>query len=382
MRDQLAFARLRVPVVGAAFGDGPPRLEWSDADTPSRTVAVDNLLWDLQRLGRDEAPNEQIILTARKYGPLRIRRCGIPGTALAEDVLTAADRPWEDLETQIAWADARLGVNRLEPLPGYGTFEDDPSAGFFVDGTDQARWEPLAAHRAYGRVLRAALRIGADLVAGKGVTLSMFADTWSPAVRLPPIVPSQEGLPPAPRRFAPANPMDWQVPEYALAWWKEIDLSLTASENRPLTLRRAFSWTLDSLATSAGLRIHAIWPEASIENQQATATTSAHEKRRPALTYALAPIPLPQYPTDVPVQVSEIEWSVWAVAVAQLHAAVCSTPGWVECDVCGMMFPIGDTKRGPRLGEPAYCGDACRTDAKNLRRRSISANKLRSPRAR
>lgn len=357
VRSQVERARLAVPprIEGEAPGLGPPRISWSDAGVESHLVTVGSLLMDLQRLGRPSATSGEAVRLARKYGPLRVRRNGCPGRPGDRGALSGGDRTWDTAAGQALWA-SRWG----EPLD-WGLSEDHPRFPALLD--EPAAWEPLAAWHCYGRVLRTMLDIAARLAAGDSVPMSMFADTWAPGSRhlYPLVVPADVKLAPRPEAFDPSQPACWAVSDYARDWWRVV------SQAEGLTPQAALAWQLGGLAESAGLRLCLTWPDASRQ-------PGGSPDLGPV--YHMAPAPIATYPTAQTVRESQTEWSVWAVAVAQLHAAVASRRDWIECDECAVRFPIEARRRKPHAGHPAYCGDKCRLAGETRRRNLAHALRL------
>lgn len=385
VRHQLANARLRVPIIRAVYPPGPPRLEWSEIDSRNSEHEVGSLLMDLRRLSRAGAPDKEIIELARRYGPLRVGRSGVPGTFSPSAALTGKDRYWEDSQAQTGWADQILGLTDPSSLSDEGDFSsEEPTSedlDYLFEDREPAQWEPLAAWRAYSRVLSTVLGIAGDLEAEREVPLVRFADTWSPATgQLSPLGSwSKPGEPPSrPDPFDITDPRSWDVPEFAHEWWWELEESLDTSEARTTAARRALSWILNCLADSAGLRTYQVWAEDSQYASESAALSRMNSDTRYIPTYVLAPDPQVTFPTDWPAYPSEISWSVWSVVVSQLHAAVMSKRGWIECDSCGLTFPIEEGHRHPHSGDPAYCGEDCRRVGNAARRAERERKKSRT----
>jgi hypothetical protein len=369
VRSQLSSVLLAVPVIKLAKGCGPARLEWSDAQVTERLVNVTSCLMDVQRLGHPDVTDRAVLEVAKKYGPLRITKSGKPGMGEARGGLRAQDRWWEDSEAQLRWQHDILGL-----APNALDADEDP---FGVDWglSDLAAWEPIAAWRHYGRVLRSLLSIAAAVRSGKGVSLTQFAESWSPAsADLRPLAPPpmidkngdvvrEDGMrvprPMPPRmRFDPLDPASWEPSPYAQAWWRVAEGTLDDDGRPALNLRKVLSWQLDGLAESTGLRVRLVWPD----------TLTGDEA--PSPVYAFAPASGAEYPHDHSWQQSQQHWGLWGVVVAQLHAAVTSQRDRVECDECGIPFPIEEGRRRPHTGEPAYCGTKCQLAGDYRRRRN------------
>jgi hypothetical protein len=369
--------QVEVPTLAFVPGPGPARIEWNDADGEARAVAGRGCLMDMQRLGIPGVTDRQVVRIARKYGPLRVGRSGRPGAAGRPGGLGAADRAWEDDVDREHWRRSITGEADWADDEG----EDERTLDAIFLAGDSAAWEPLAAWRCYGRVLRTLLDIGAELWHGRTVQWEAFADAWSPAGPLlrplvpPPMLDARgdkvqvdgESVPaPQPARpearFDPADPAAWEPSDYVRAWWRTWEQAIDEDGRAALNPRQALTWCLAGLARAAGLGAQLAWADAPLRGGQSIPDVPS---------FVLAPSRDAVYPIDQPWRRSLPTWGVWEVCVSELYGAITAPRDWLGCAECGKFFPLEEGKRRPRRRpqgvDPWYCGDDCRRTAENRR---------------
>jgi hypothetical protein len=371
VRGQLTQVMLAVPELELVNDSGPARLEWSDEGVTERLVDVRSCLMDLQQLGQPGVSDWDVFQVSKKYGPLRIDRSGRPRAAGTRSGLRSEDRTWEDSEAQWRWLCCRLAlaVDEFDQASLDQMLEAGGPVDRYLEAGDLVGWEPVAAWRCYGRALRTLLTIGGRLQSSYVVPAESFAYVWTPAGPilhpLPPppmrdaggrVVLDEDGEPvpeslPSRARFDPAEPASWAPSDYVRAWWR-VWGGIIGVDGRPaFDAWQVLLWHLNTLAKSTGPQIQANWEKGGTP------------------THTLASAAAASYPNDQPLAPSREAWFPWSIAVAQLHAAMGSSRGWLECSECGKLFQLEDDRRRPRRRpqgvDPAYCNPECRRHGEN-----------------